>query len=449
MNLIDRIKSRNTQTYRGGQIEHKRSSFLLWPEWHNDKPYAWRATAVRKYAEEGFSANALIYSAIMFKARAQMGAPLRAYTGSYQQPELLPPDHPLAQLIARPNSHQSWVEFHALNTVYFNLAGNAFIWLDRPNRTALPTRMLSLRPDRVYAIPSRKNKREIIGYLFVPEGSAVKDGIPMLPEDVMNPKLPNPLDPFEGMGPGLSPLACLAEAADVDNSITRYLKMFFERGTMVSGILKFDTPLEPDDVAEIKERWRQQHGGIENWTEIGVLDQGGDYQRVGMTLNEMNFAEIDRRNEARLTMPFGVNGILLGTEFGKERSIQANLKIAEEQFWRGTFKPEMTLFEEEFRYYLQSDDAFVKFDYSAIPALKQIENWPIWVQMVRSGIPKAMAASLLGLDLPALEDGDVIYMTPDMIPVGAQQPVAEQTEDGAPEATEDAGAKSMPPFLKK
>ena len=49
----------------------------------------------------------------------------------------------------------------------------------------------------------------------------------------------------------------------------------------------------------VKERWQEQYGGYTHWDEIGVLDQGGEFQRISPTFDEMGFESIDERNEAR------------------------------------------------------------------------------------------------------------------------------------------------------
>jgi phage portal protein BeeE len=79
---------------------------FLWPAYVDEQPQ-WQITDYDSYVNEGYNLNSLIYSAIMYKARAQIASPLRAYAGDVEDPEPLPPDDPLSRLIARPNLHQS------------------------------------------------------------------------------------------------------------------------------------------------------------------------------------------------------------------------------------------------------------------------------------------------------------------------------------------------------
>ena len=418
---------------------------FMWPSWREGIPQ-WQIVDLQSYIDEGFNLNTLIYSAIMYKYRAIGIAKLRAYSGDPDNPDLLPPDHPLSKLVARPNPSMSWREYQGLQDVYLNLSGNAYGLLKRPRRGGLPDAMYPMRSDRVYIIPS---DRGVKGYLYVPEGKGLQEGTPILPEDVSHVKLPNPGDPLEGMGYGLSPVSPMAQSADVDNMVTKFIKLFFEKGAVNSGLLKFDKPLDDDTVAGVKERWMEMYGSYENWTEIGVLDQGGDYQRIGMNFEEMSFETQDERNESRILGPFGVPPQLVSSRLGMKHSTYANWEEARRAFWEDTMTMEIGLFEDDYQYYLQSEDGgFVAFDLSEVPALRR--NIPAlvdaWVKLVSTGVPKNQAAQLLGLEVGDLPDGDVAYMPLNLIPVGSSALEAPETNVGAAEAEEDTregGAKAV------
>ena len=205
---------------------------ILFPDFRVGIPQ-WHVIDLANYITEGFQGNSLIYAAIMYKARAQMQVPLRAYKGDPDQPERLPPNDPLSMICARPNFHQSYPEMAMQSKVYFNLAGEAFFIFDRPVAGGLPINILCLRPDRMHIVPTR-NKKKLLGYVYTAENVPVSEGLRILPQDVMHVKLPNPGDPLEGMGHGLSPIAPMAKNADVDKTFTHQVgrahrRMLFER----------------------------------------------------------------------------------------------------------------------------------------------------------------------------------------------------------------------------
>lgn len=405
-----------------------------WPTWRENNPQ-WATTDFMAYVEEAFNLNSPFYSAVMYKARSKMASPLRAYTGSVERPELLPLDHPLAMLVSRPNPHQGWAEFQALVEIYFNL-GNAFVHLIRPNRGGLPTAMYALRPDRVFIIPEGST---IKGYLYVPEGKSQDDGLPILREDMVHVKLPNPSDPLEGMGFGMAPTP-VGRNIDIDNNVTKFLKLFFQNGAMILGVLKFDVPMDDDTVAIVKRRWAEMYGGVEAWIEPGVLDQGGSYQRVGATFEEMGFEQQDERTESRILGPLGVPPILIGSRIGLKRATYSNYEQARRAYWEDTAVPELQLFESEWQYFLQTDDGgFVAYDFSKVPALqKDLVNlinsaFKLW----QMGRPANVALNDVGLAMAEVEGGNVGYISSSLMLAGFSTGDEDITAEGAAEAEED------------
>ncbi len=371
----------------------------------------WDMLDLESFAQYGFGLNAIIYAAIMYKVRSLSAAPLRAYTGDMAKPELLPDTHPLAQLIARPNKYQSALEFDALNTVFYNLSGNAYIYFMRPRPNALPTAIYTFRPDRMYIVPSDDGSGEILGYLYVPPGKARGDGIPLLAEDVMHVKLPNPGDPMGGWGFGMSPLSPAAQSANVDNDVTRFLKLFFQHGAMFQNVVSFDVPMDADEMAAVRERFEEVYGGVDNWSKVAVLSSGGKVARVNPSFEEMGFDSIDERNETRILGPLGVPPILIGTRSGLERSTFSNHKEARQACWEDTLLPERRLFENEFQYYLKADNAFVAYDYTEVPALrKDIKLLSEAAgNLIDRGVPPRVAFNTVGLSVADYPGVDVPY----------------------------------------
>jgi len=159
----------------------------------------------------------------MYKVRAITQAQIRAFKFGEEEVVGVLESHPLNKLALAPNKFQDWVSFQGTLEVYLNVSGNAYIFLDRTNQSlGVPSSMFTLRPDRVYIIPD--SKVGVKGYLYRPEGVSEENGVPILPEDIIHVKLPNPGDELEGLGYGLSPIASMSQSADVDNQITFFLK---------------------------------------------------------------------------------------------------------------------------------------------------------------------------------------------------------------------------------
>ena len=407
----------------------------------------WQLCDYGAYVEEGFNLNAVVYSTVMYKARSMMQVPLRGYTGTRDNPEPLPEDDPLAMLIARPNPHQGFAEFQAQCEVYLNISGNCYIYVDRKQGESVPNAIYALRPDRTFVVPLRKRE---VGYIYAPEGKPWSDGEAILSKDMMHVKLPNPLDPLEGMGQGLSPLSPAARSADVDNSVTHFLKLFFDKGVVLPGIVSIEGYADDPTATRIKERWKEMYGGYRNWAEeVAVLDKGAKYQRIGLSFDEMGFQTIDERNESRICGPFGVPPILTGTRLGLLRSTYANYETARRAFWEDTLVPELKLFGDEFRYYLQGERSWVDYDFSDVPALqKDVPGLASAAyQMWQMGTPADEAFAAVGLNIAPIPGGDRGYLPFNLIATGSTQtPRLPEPSDQPVEAEDDAeerGGKAL------
>lgn len=439
---------------------------FAWPSRRLGRPQ-WHLIDFRTYAQEGFIENSLVHAAIMYKARASTAAPLRAWIGDPDHPELAPENNPLAQLVARPNEHQSWSEMQQQSTVYLNVDGNTYFVLVRDGRKkaedsfyickscggaslvgylcpgcgdkqrvwqtaydltvideivrdcshcgaqitgfkcdycgsreiqkqlqqkgSIPDAIYCLRPDRIYIIPAKDEAGHYsIGYIYVPEGTSafraadvmerrrmIEEGRAQImhPGDVMHIKRPNPLDSLEGMGYGLSTIAPMARSVDVDNSVTKFLKEFFDRGLMPNIAFTFNEPLDSATVARIRERAKEIFGGFDRWIEPLILDNQGDVKQISQTFDEMGFEGIDERNESRIVGPFGVPPILIGTRVGLTRSSYGKAyDEARTAFWEDTYIPEIKLYEQELSNYLNINGTFLQYDLSEVPALKDMRE---------------------------------------------------------------------------
>lgn len=404
MGLIDRARAFLTGT--ASTMQQKASPYLFLRA--DGKQPVWSANDYASYVASGFERNGLINAAIMYKVRAIALTRLRAYLGDPEDMEMVPPSHYLTQIFIRPNPRMSWVQFEGLNTVYLNLAGNAYVYAERDRRGQL-LGLYPLRPDRVYIVP---DENTVKGYLYVPQGGTRANGVPFLPEDIIHVKLPNAMDEYEGLGYGVPSLRAAAHSVDVDNDLTRFLKTFMQSGAIPSGILKFDVALDDNRVGAIRSRWRELYGGVNNWADVGVLDQGASYQRIGMNFNEMGFESIDERNEARILSVLGVPGVLLDSRIAMKSSTYANKAEARKAFWEDSFPYELSLWDNEYEYQLTDDKVTIARDLSKVPALQK--NVPELIGASKAlwsmGMPLNQALRAVGMKTLTVEGGDIAYV---------------------------------------
>jgi HK97 family phage portal protein len=424
--LFNRRFSRDGQK----QISNTPGKFLM-PVFNN-LTANWTMVDFSAYVSDGFEQNTLIYSAIMYKVRAISQVNVRGFTLNENGiPKRVNGKHALSDLVERPNAYQTWASLQGQVMAYLNISGNAYYLLLRNSSTKIPEAIITLRPDRVRIVPNPENSSSILGFAYVPEGVSTVDAIPILAEDIIHIKFPNPGDELNGLGYGLSPIAPLAKSGDVDNQITTFLKAFFERGAIPAGLLKFDIPLTEDQVGMIKTRWAEKYGGVENWTDVGVLDNSGSYEKMGFTFEQMGFNSIDDRNESRILGPFGVPPILIGAKIGLDRATYANYKEARAAFWEDTMSYELQLQADEFALRLGSvDGVFLGFDTTGVSAFKKeigelIDSaHKLWSM----GVPANDAFETVGISVSEFPSSDQSYIP---LYVGTPEQLALQNDGKA------------------
>lgn len=376
--------------------------------------YQWAMIDYEAYTREGFSQNEVIYASLKYKFDSIAQSPLRAYKGKRMNPDLVETENsPLYQLAERPNEFMGMTQFLQLCVVYLNLHGNCFIYYQKKKQ---PYGLYPLRPDRVQIVPD-ENKR-VIGYLYFPDGTSVEKSVPIRIDEMLHVKLPNPYDPLEGLGYGLSPLSAAARSTDIDNRMTNFLAEFFARnGIQPGGVIELPFDADMDDAALLREQWLETYGGASKWGKPMVIHGGGQYKPLSMTFTDMALDNIDLRNIRRITSVFGVDGKLIGMD--NSASTYNNMAEAENAFWTRVMITELKLFEEELYFKVKIGNEFLKFDLSAIPAFAEdvtskIDNY---TKLVNAFVPPDVANERVGLGLPKLEGGDVGYAPASLIPI--------------------------------
>ena len=392
-------------SFRWGSPAGRKALPFAWPATIEGTPQ-WHLIDVAAYIREGFQMNSLVYSSIMFKVRSFLLAPLKGYSGTEDDPKMLPRENELSVRLRNPNPYQTWPEFHARNTVFLNLTGNVFVWFDFRDGS-----IYSFNPQRIHIITNKGYPAELKGFEYVPPGNSPYDlegNIPLTVVDTLHIKLPNPAAPLEGLGYGMSPMMPAAQSIDVDNMVSRFLKLFFQRGGMLTGILSFDTVIRKDeDITTIRERWREHYGGFDKWS-VGILDRNGKYQRVGLTFEEMGFREIDYRSETRIMGPFGVAPILIAARVGLDTATYANVEAARQAYWEDTGLPELMWHQVEYSNKLDTKSNFVMFDTTKIPQLQRglIRQVDAAHTMIEDGVPPNTAYRVAGVRVGDIPGGD-------------------------------------------
>lgn len=344
------------------------------------------------YVKDGYKRNELVYACISATANTVASVSLKVHD---KRTNDVDEKSGLRELIERPN--QYWDEFDLWVTVivHMKLAGVAYIQKIR-NAAGQVISLWPIRPD--YVRQNRTAADGLTSYTIHIGGVDLQeiDG-----RDMMRFALPDPLDMFAAQ----SPIEVLSRSADVDNSLTDFLKLFMDRGGVPQSILTSKLRLDDDAIVDIQRRWEDKYGGYRNWMKApAVLDSDATYQRIGLSFNEMKFEHLDGRNEARICMVMQVPPIIVGSAMGLARSTFSNYGEARKAWWEDTLMALYKRISNVVNQQLAPDfqeNVIAEWDFTNVPALQEERSarWARATAAFAAGvITRNMALEEMGLE---------------------------------------------------
>ena len=361
-------------------------------------------TPLDRLASEGFRGNEVVYACVREIASTAAEVDLRVEDGA-GRPQ---PGHGLQRLLGRPNPEQSGFELIEALLTDLLVYGNAFLLKQRGPEGGTGggiEALWKLRPDRVQIVAGER--RLVAGYVHRVGDRETR----LAAESVIHLRLPDPANDLWG----LSPVRAAARQIDTDSEASRFVEAFFRNAAVPFGIIKLKRALrggEPE-ASRIGRRWSERFRGLLGRFQVGVLDADADFQRIGLTQEEMAFPELRAQTEARICAAFRVPPVLVGVKVGLDRSTFSNMAEARRFFWENTMLSLYRRLAEKLNaeltpeYGPRPEGLRVAFDFSQVAALRESRE-----SIERSALAGLRAGALTvndarrRLGLEPIDDGD-------------------------------------------
>lgn len=237
--------------------------------------------------------------------------------------------HAVIDLLENPNPLMDFCEFVETSVQHYDTAGE-YVWVVSYGsiRAAGPIQVWPVRPDRMRVVTS--DTEALTGYVYVgPDGERV----PLLKEQVIHVRRPNPLDPYRGLGP----VQAVSIKLDSNRLAAEYNRNFFLNSAEPGGIIEIEDRLDDDEFRELVHRWREQHQGVANAHRVAVLEQGKWVDRK-YTMRDMMFPELAEMSREDIREAFGYpKGMTGATEDVNKAVADAN----ERMFGRYLLRPRL------------------------------------------------------------------------------------------------------------
>jgi phage portal protein BeeE len=229
-----------------------------------------------------------------------------------EPPRVTEKDSLAVKLWQKPNKFMTGKFVRTMMTWHYRAVGEAWAVMDFLGKPGIgtPRAWWPVRPDRMWPVPDPDDF--LIGYIYVaPDGTK----IPLELAEVMRMTFPHPMDPHRGLGV----VQTLGTTLGVSLTSEQWIAKFFDNDASPGGIIEIEQGLPDMEYNRLRQRWNEQHRGVNKAHRIAILEYGTFKQRQ-FNMKDMQFAEI--RNLTR-------DSVLEGFRIHKHKmGISENVNLA-------------------------------------------------------------------------------------------------------------------------
>ncbi|UOF83017.1 portal protein [Caudoviricetes sp.] len=247
----------------------------------------WMDRDIKTFSEEGYKKNAIVFKCIDKTAKAASRIPICLHGADGEEIE----EHPLLDLLKRPNPMNGGARFFEAVFAFYRLAGNSYIYATEAKN---PSELWVLRPDRMRAVPGAKG---IVEWQYQ-VGSSEPLKFPVDPvtgeSQVRHWKTFNPLNDIYGM----SPLEAAAWSVDQHNDASAWNKALLQNGCKPSGAFVVGSQggvstgtLSDSQYERLKSQMDEKMSGSRNAGKPLILEGGLDWKEMGLSPKEMDWLD--------------------------------------------------------------------------------------------------------------------------------------------------------------
>lgn len=336
--------------------------------------------------------------------------------------EELVEEHPLLELLKKPNKRYTASKFWGLYQTYLDLLGSVYL-VKEVNTEPFATpygeepkikSLHILRPDLV--TPKFDDRGNITHYEYRAGGNIVRYEVAQIVY-IFNPDPKNPLV-------GRSLLKSGIQSIQTEVQISAYHSRVLENGGKVEGVFKFKTPrITKGQLQQLKDGYDQEYSDARKSGKPLFLGGDADYQKTGLTPDELSYLEAKKMTLEDIVILTGVPKPILASLDGVQFSnADASIRI----FLRETIVPLLKALTDSLDQDMLPNELTLSFidptPENIEEQLKVLESAKT-AGLISTNEGRQLLSDLLGKDLPSVTNGDDILIPFNLVPLGAKSAV--------------------------
>ncbi|WP_070258688.1 phage portal protein [Anaplasma phagocytophilum] len=366
----------------------------------------WEDRNYENFAQNGYIKNVIAFRAIHMIATAAGSVRLtlnKITKGGVFQIN----NHPILQLLARPNSSMTRSELIEGIITYRLISGKSYI-LSIKNSEDVIQQLHLLRPDRVEI--ASKNGYVLYKYSVNDEVHEFHTNhTSLLHHSLLHLKNFHPLNDWYG----LSPIEAASYSIQQHNQAGAWNQAMLQNGARPSGALVVNNKdgrnnsLSAEQYQRLKSQIETFYSGQKNSGRPILLEGGLEWKEMSLTPKDMDFIESKNISSREIALAFGVPPQLIGIPGDNTYS---NLSEARLSLWEQTVIPQLESILSHFNSWLVpcfGNNLFLSYDKESISALTE-KRQRLW-QYVQNASFMTINEKRSAFGLHPIEEGNTIH----------------------------------------
>ncbi len=294
----------------------------------------WMERSYNEFANEAYIKNVVAHRSINMIAHAAAVVPIKLYQKQGKSWHSVD-EHPMLQLIQKPNPLQSSKEFFESIYIYRQISGNAYILGIEGSDTKIHE-LYSLRPDRVQVIA---------GETFMPSGYRYIIGSQHIDYTIDNISGKTPILHIKNFHPlsdwyGLSSIEAASYSIDQHNQAGAWNQALLQNGARPSGAIMIkgneNHSLSDEQFQRLRNTIDEVFSGPENAGRPLLLDSGLEWKEMSLSPRDMDHITSKNNSAREIALALGIPPQLLGIPGDNTYSNLSEARIA---LWEQTILP--------------------------------------------------------------------------------------------------------------
>lgn len=211
-------------------------------------------------------------------------------------------DHLALRIWNKPNDFYTRNELMETVQQHVDLTGEGYLLVEKAAGYNVPLGLWPVRPDRMEPVPSPE--QYLVGWVYT---SASGERVPLELDEVIQLRMPNPLDPYRGLGP----LQSVMVDADSARYGAQWNRNFFLNDATPGGIIQSQEGLTDGEFKRLVERWNEVHQGVRRAHKVAILEKA-EWKSTAYSMKDMQFTELRELSRDVIREAYGIPKFALG-----------------------------------------------------------------------------------------------------------------------------------------